>query len=87
MALLAALVAACDEDRAEPQPVVQPQGQQDSASGPPGRRIGPAEGRNPISGHRRSGLGKALDAAEDLKYEKIPEYHRRVNEEADPNKR
>ncbi|MBX3354575.1 MAG: hypothetical protein KF724_02630 [Phycisphaeraceae bacterium] len=43
--------------------------------------------KNPISGNRKSTLGKAYDVAENLVDEKIPEYNRRIEEQLNPGKK
>lgn len=86
MSALVVGLAACDEDRADPVQVTQQQPATEAQQ--PASHVGPGDqGRNPISGHRRSGIGKSLDVGEDLRDQKIPEYNRRLEEEANPNKR
>lgn len=78
--LSACVVAACDEDRAPPVVATQDPNAA-SPNGPEGRTQN--AGPNPISGHRQSALGKAYDVAENLRDKKIPEYNKKLEEEAD----
>jgi len=71
------LAPGCDEDRPTPVAATPPAGP--NPNGPP-TTVASKE-KNPISGHRKSTLGKAYDVAEDLVDNKIPEYNRKLEEE------
>lgn len=83
LVLLSTLVVACDEDR--PAPVAaSTDSNAPNPNGPEGRTDN--AGKNPISGHRQSALGKAYDVAEDLRDNKIPEYNKKIEEEVEKSK-
>lgn len=77
------VVVACDEDRATPV-AGTPASTAPNPNGPP-TVTGNAD-KNPISGNRKSALGKAYDVAEDLRDNKIPAYNKKIEEEIEKGK-
>lgn len=73
-AAMLVVMPGCDEDR----PTVVAAKAPTTESNP--NQVAPT-GKNPISGNRKSTLGKAYDVAEDLVDNKIPDYQKRIEEE------